>query len=673
MSGPDAPVGSPDDAFVDAHRTLSLFALAIAGRPLRLVPSALPAAGARLPRPGADDGTVRVAVAHGSDAARAMRVAVLREIVRAEDDEALRAAEDAPGVPPRHASGRRWPRGAHAALRARLVAILARARADAVVPRRWPGAAADLERLRREAAARGPAHAPRDPVRALVGALAHASLGAGPGAAHDAWPHGWPDPLGLRTAARAALAQVRAPRADAGDVARAVDRLLAAIVASVRARHERIERLRVVGPEGLPLEDGPAGAEGLRAAGADDDTGEVASPGRAPSVARGGEPGRTGRGEAPDAAALAEPPGRDARRTEPPRPAGRVPPQVLRRAPPGGVLHDEWDYLAGRWLRAWCRVHERRLRGTDTGFAEDVRRRHPELVRTLRERFARMRTTGRVRTRRVGDGEELDLDGLVEAVVDRRAGHATDERAYVRREPAVRDVAAAFLVDMSASTAVALPDPEAASRAGRPGPPPPVDSGALLYGAYDDLPEPEPRGPRRRVIDVEKDALALMADALAALGDACALYGFSGNGRDDVEFHVAKEFSDPPSPSVWAALAAIEPRGSTRMGAAIRHAAAKLARQPASRRLLIVVSDGYPQDTDYGPDRLDEEYGIQDTARALRDLEAEGVQTFCVTVDPAGHDYLRRMCPPRRYLVIDDVPALPAELARAYTALAGRA
>ena len=175
------------------------------------------------------------------------------------------------------------------------------------------------------------------------------------------------------------------------------------------------------------------------------------------------------------------------------------------------------------------------------------------------------------------------------------------------------------------------------------------------------------------MIDVEKDALALMADALAALGDACALYGFSGNGRDDVEFHVAKEFADPPSPSVWAALAAIEPRGSTRMGAAIRPAAAKLARQPASRRLLIVVSDGYPQDTDYGPDRLDEEYGIQDTARALRDLEAAGVETFCVTVDPAGHDYLRRMCPPRRYLVIDDVPALPAELARAYAALAGRA
>jgi nitric oxide reductase activation protein len=333
------------------------------------------------------------------------------------------------------------------------------------------------------------------------------------------------------------------------------------------------------------------------------------------------------------------------------------------RLPAGGVLHDEWDYVGQRYLRAWCRVHEQRLRGTATDFGDAVRRRHPELARTLRERFARMRPAGRTRVRGVDDGEELDLDALVAAVVDRRAGHASDAGLHVRREPRRRDVAAAFLVDTSASTAVALPDADTVTG---PAPaPPPQDTGALLYGLYDDLPEP-PRGPRRRVIDVAKDALALMADALAPLGDAIALYGFSGDGRDDVEFVVAKEFDDPLSPSAWAALAAMEPRGSTRMGAAVRHASAKLARQPAARRLLVVVSDGYPQDTDYGPDRGDEEYGIQDTARALQEAERAGVSTFCVTIDPAGHDYLRRMCPPRRYLVIDDVPALPAELARVY-------
>jgi A/G-specific adenine glycosylase len=95
------------------------------------------------------------------------------------------------------------------------------------------------------------------------------------------------------------------------------------------------------------------------------------------------------------------------------------------------------------------------------------------------------------------------------------------------------------------------------------------------------------------------------------------------------------------------------------MGPAIRHAAAKLGRQPEVVKVLIVVSDGYPQDSDYGPDRRDEEYGIQDTARALREAADAGISTFCVTIDPAGHDYLQRMCEPDRYMVIDDVAALP--------------
>jgi hypothetical protein len=645
---------SPDDAFDATHRALALFAHAIAGRPLRLVRCGLPVASARLPRAGDDAGTIRIGTAGGDDVTRAWRIAVLREVLRSES------------MPPAR-DGSHAVRPAHAALRARIVATLERARVDAVLAARWPGAAGDLVRTMAATRARCAPGAPRHPVRALVAALERASLGD-PEDATD-------DPLGLRARVLGELGPLRTEGACAADVAAAADRIVTAIVGALDARR-RGATLRVPAPDG-PAPGGASGAGGR----GDGDRGDGRPAGEdgdgTPVEASGGTAtARIGRGEAPEVAGAAEPPARDDRpRDDAPRPTRSAAPRVPVHPPPGGVLHDEWDYLSGRWLRGWCRVHERRLRGTDTGFVDDVRRRHPELARSVRERFARMRPTGRVPARRVGDGEDLDLDGLVEAVVDRRAGRASDERAYVRRDPAVRDVAAAFLVDMSASTAVALPDPDAPARAEAPSRAASwVDSGALLYGAYDDEPEPEPRprAPRRRVVDVEKDTLALMADALATLGDACAVYGFSGNGRDDVEFHVAKDFADPPSRSTWAALAAIEPRGSTRMGAAIRHAAAKLARQPASLRLLVVVSDGYPQDIDYGPDRLDEEYGIQDTARALRDVETGGTRTFCVTVDPAGHDYLRRMCPPGRYLVIDDVPALPAELARVYATLAGR-
>ena len=174
---------------------------------------------------------------------------------------------------------------------------------------------------------------------------------------------------------------------------------------------------------------------------------------------------------------------------------------------------------------------------------------------------------------------------------------------------------------------------------------------------------------QRRVIDVAKDALALMCDALNRLGDSHAVYGFSGEGHENVEFAVAKDFRDKVGSRSWAAIAAMEPQRSTRMGAAIRHAATKLAHHSARRKVLIIVSDGYPQDSDYGPDRRDDEYGIQDTARALSEAERAGITTFCVTVDAAGYDYLRRMCVEDRYLVIDDVRALPAELSKVYRSL----
>ena len=160
-----------------------------------------------------------------------------------------------------------------------------------------------------------------------------------------------------------------------------------------------------------------------------------------------------------------------------------------------------------------------------------------------------------------------------------------------------------------------------------------------------------------------------MVQALETLGDAYGIFGFSGHGRRNVEYHVAKEFGDPLSLSIWNAIAAMRPRGYTRMGPAIRHTIQKLSRQDETRKVLLLLSDGFPQDTDYGLDRNDLEYGIQDTAQALAEAEQAGIQTFCVTVDRAGHDYLRRMCPDQQYLIIDEVESLPAELGKIYRTL----
>jgi nitric oxide reductase NorD protein len=174
--------------------------------------------------------------------------------------------------------------------------------------------------------------------------------------------------------------------------------------------------------------------------------------------------------------------------------------------------------------------------------------------------------------------------------------------------------------------------------------------------------EPKPR----RIIDVTKEALVLMAEALEEIGDAYAMYGFSGQGKDNVEFYHVKSFAEVLSPTVKGRLGAVEPKRSTRMGTAIRHALEKLKDVACRVKLLVVLSDGFPQDMDYGSDRRSITYGLRDTTTALREAERAGVLTFCLTVDKAGHDYLREMCEESRYLVLGDVESLPTELPKVY-------
>lgn len=173
----------------------------------------------------------------------------------------------------------------------------------------------------------------------------------------------------------------------------------------------------------------------------------------------------------------------------------------------------------------------------------------------------------------------------------------------------------------------------------------------------------------RKIIHVQREAMLVMASALDALGDSFGIYGFSGYGHDCVEFFVAKEPDEPLNGRTLGAIAAMQPKRSTRMGPAIRHSVAKLMAAGQSLKLLIVLSDGFPQDCDYGPKRGEHEYGVEDTAKALSEAAAKGVETFCITVDRSGHDYLKRMCPDARYLVIDDIEDLPDALTKVYATL----
>jgi len=296
------------------------------------------------------------------------------------------------------------------------------------------------------------------------------------------------------------------------------------------------------------------------------------------------------------------------------------------------AVYDEWDHRIGDYRHAWCRLHELPLESDTGDFFHQTLAEHANLLPEVRRQFQRIRPERYRIVHGLEDGEDFDLDAVITARADRRSGHSPSPKLYQSRQREERDVATLFLVYMSASTDEPVPD--------------------------------APAG--RRVIDITKEALVVMTEALEEIGDTYAIAGFSGHGRNQVEYYVVKRFAEPLTASVKGKIGAIEPKRSTRMGAALRHAVATMRTVAARSKHVILLSDGFPQDLDYGDDRRSNVYGIQDTAMAFQEAARAAVKPFCITVDKAGHDYLKDICDASRYLVIDDINALPRELPKIY-------
>ena len=614
-------------ALAAIERPLSLFASALAGRPLGLCVAepATPGDAATLALPRALLVGRRPGQPWG-----AMRIALLRQVVDrlpggrwsfSLDEAAARgllgpyrpALDDA-----RDALGlclASWPRPV---LLRRLLRIIDGVRVDALIAQRYPGVRAELQQLQAVASAR----------------------------------------LERRQSCRALMQSEALARAAAlGATATVYDSLQLAI--AMAGSFGGVWRDSIAQPHWLRITD----AEGEASAA---DTGSDAGRGGLPFSPQAGATLPQGQGGADGGQAAPSPtaagPADSARDARPAALAIAASAPLQPREPTEGMRHDEWHYLERRYLRAWTRVHEHRLHGTELQYLAQLRQRHGELAAGIRRRIGKLRPRRRERLRRLADGDDIDFDAAIQARVERRAGQVDETRVYTATLPARRDVSAAFLLDVSGSTSFVLPDAQAPAATG-------TDADEDTYFFARPL-RVAPLRPLRRVIDVAKDAIGLMCDALARLGDRHAVYGFSGEGRQQVDFYIAKGFDDGWSAHSAAALAAMQPKGSTRTGAAIRHAVGKLRHEPAHTRLLIVLTDGYPQDSDYGPDPKDIDYGLRDTAQAMHEAERAGIAVFCVSVDHAAHDYLRRVCAPSRYLVIDDVQALPEQLSKVYRRLA---
>lgn len=287
-----------------------------------------------------------------------------------------------------------------------------------------------------------------------------------------------------------------------------------------------------------------------------------------------------------------------------------------------GIPLPEWHWKKQIMQPGYCRLQE--MTAPDA-LACELPQGLSRTARRLRRQFQALAPT-RHWLKSQPDGEEADLDAWVQLAADRASGMRSAEhglyRAQVNQQ---RDLACLLLADLSLSTDAYVSDHE-------------------------------------RAIDVIRDSLLLFSEALSATGDRFALYGFSSLRRNNIRFHHIKGFDDRYDGQVRGRIAAIKPGYYTRMGAAIRHATSLLAKQKNRQRLLLLLTDGKPNDLDQYEGR----YGIEDTRMALHEARKQGLRPFCVTIDSEASGYLPHLFGAGGYVVIRKPEELPKELPLLY-------
>jgi len=293
--------------------------------------------------------------------------------------------------------------------------------------------------------------------------------------------------------------------------------------------------------------------------------------------------------------------------------------------------YPEWDFLIGRERPEWATLVEYEASEGQADAVEDILHRYPVLEQRITKLVRSAKVSRPQRLRRQQEGDRLDLDACIGVAIDQRLGDAPDPRIYARLERRFRDLSVLLLLDVSQSTNDIVP------------------------------------GAGRKVIELEREATALLAHAMAGLGDPFAIHAFCSDTRADVRYYRLKAFDAPYDAAAKRHLAGISGGFSTRMGAALRHAGRELSTRMSYRRLLLIISDGEPSDVDVA----DRRYLVEDARHAVKSMARLGVDVFCVGLDAGGDNYLTRIFGRRNVLQIDRVERLPEKLSMLYFRLLG--
>ncbi|MCX4024839.1 VWA domain-containing protein [Endozoicomonas sp. SM1973] len=291
-----------------------------------------------------------------------------------------------------------------------------------------------------------------------------------------------------------------------------------------------------------------------------------------------------------------------------------------------GILLPEWDFRRQQLVPNQCRIQPMLPK---LATAAELPKKLVKTANTLRAHFERFRTL-RHWQRHLPQGEELDLAAWLDFYIEAQHAQSPEQGCYQSYRHHQRDLCCLLLADLSMST----------------------DAYLQQHG---------------RVIDVIQDSLLLFAEALQAVGDPFAMYGFSSVKRQQVRLLMLKNFQEQYNHQVRGRVLALQPGYYTRMGAAIRQMTKVLAAQPESKRLLLLISDGKPNDIDHYEGR----FGIEDTREAIREAKRQQIKPFCITIDQQAADYLSYIFGVDGFTVIRQPRQLPHQLPQLYQQLTG--
>jgi nitric oxide reductase activation protein len=284
--------------------------------------------------------------------------------------------------------------------------------------------------------------------------------------------------------------------------------------------------------------------------------------------------------------------------------------------------YQEWDYQVQLHRPDWVTVFEHRQPMGDPETIEDILTEYKPVTHRIKQIIDLLTPEGVQRVRNMEDGDEIDLNAAVDAMVSIRMGEQPNPRITMRNVIKSRDLAVVLLLDLSESTNEVV------------------------------------QGSEKTILQLTREAASLVSTAINGVGDPFAIHGFASDGRHDVQYYRFKDFNQRFDDEAKARLAGMRGGLSTRMGAAMRHAAQHLLKQPERRKLLLLVTDGEPADID----ERDPQHLRHDTRKAVEELHSKGILTYCLTLDANADAYVKRIFGMNNYTIIDHVDRLPEKL-----------